>query len=436
MCSRPVRAQSTLDRAHGQKGQQMTDSTDTQTLHLVVPDLVPLDKPSVEIPHIINTPSGLERTARTLAAMSGPVAVDTERAQGIRYGIRAFLVQIKREDKIFLIDPVPFNDLSIINDALADAEWVIHAAIQDFPSLDMLGMRPKKLFDTELGARLLGFPRVNLGTVVEKLLGYKLAKSHSAEDWSQRPLPESWLNYALLDVDVLLDLRDALEELLESQGKLEYAHQEFEYLCTLPVYDPDANRAEKWRKTKGRSVLTSVYQLTALRNLWFERDKLARQKDMDPKSLLPDSALVQAALEMPRSVPKLHQIPGFQTRLLGREATRWIRAIVSASRDKNPVPFTIPSTALPPLKAWETKNPQGLEILAGLRAAISGVSEQLNIPDMNLLLPETVKRIAWEPPKPYSKDALRAQLVSLEARAWQIDLLLDPMDKVLAEHLS
>ena len=183
-----------------------------------VPKVVPLDTPSTPIPTLVNTESGLRRAAESLAAASGPVAVDTERAQGIRYGSRAFLVQLKREDKLYLIDPEAFSDLRIINDALADAEWVIHAAIQDFPSLDMLGMRPKRLFDTELGARLAGLKRVNLGATVEELLGYRLEKKHSKEDWSRRPLPESWLNYALLDVDVLIDLRDALEELLRKQS--------------------------------------------------------------------------------------------------------------------------------------------------------------------------------------------------------------------------
>lgn len=278
-----------------------------------VPEVVPLNTPSTPIPTLINTESGLRRAAESLAAASGPVAVDTERAQGIRYGSRAFLVQLKREDKLYLIDPEAFSDLRIINDALADAEWVIHAAIQDFPSLDMLGMRPKRLFDTELGARLAGLKRVNLGATVEELLGYRLEKKHSKEDWSHRPLPESWLNYALLDVDVLIDLRDALEELLRKQGKLQYAQEEFAYLCASPVKDP-TDQPERWRKTKGRTALRSVKQLTALRNLWVERDSLARKKDIDSKRLLPDSALIEAARTMPRNVPAVMAIPGFQTK--------------------------------------------------------------------------------------------------------------------------
>lgn len=198
---------------------------------------------------------------------------------------------------------------------------------------------------------------MNLGATVEELLGYRLEKKHSKEDWSHRPLPESWLNYALLDVDVLIDLRDALEELLRKQGKLQYAQEEFAYLCASPVKDP-TDQPERWRKTKGRTALRSVKQLTALRNLWVERDSLARKKDIDSKRLLPDSALIEAARTMPRNVPAVMAIPGFQTRGLRREGPRWVRAIASAARGENAVPYTLPSTAPPPLKAWESKRPR------------------------------------------------------------------------------
>lgn len=403
---------------------------------IVVPDVVPLNVPSVPIPPVINTDRALRRAAAELAAASGPVAIDTERAQGIRYGRRAFLVQLKREDKIYLIDPEAFTDLRIINEALAEAEWVIHAATQDFPSLDLLGIRPARLFDTELGARLAGMERVNLGAVVEELLGYRLAKKHSKENWSTRPLPQNWLIYASLDVDVLLDLRDAVEELLQQQGKLEFAHQEFAHLCLMPAFNEDEYKKERWRKTKGRSELRSQHQLTALRNLWLERDRLAQKKDIDSKLLLPDSALIAAAKTMPRTVPAVLQIPGFQTRLLRRQAPRWVRAIAAASRDTNPVPYSLPSTAPPPLKAWETKRPQCLAVLTEVRDAISGHSERLNIPVQNLINPDYVRRICWEPPAPYSQDALVDALRACGARPWQVQLIAPDMHRIFLRHLT
>ena len=55
------------------------------------------------------------------------------------------------------------------------------------------------------------------------VLGFALEKGHSAADWSTRPLPEPWLRYAALDVEVLVELRDALADVLAEQGKLEWA---------------------------------------------------------------------------------------------------------------------------------------------------------------------------------------------------------------------
>src|SRR5665811_474404 len=95
------------------------------------------------------------------------------------------------------------DSLKIVDEALSGVEWILHAASQDLPCLSELGMWPDKLFDTELAARLSGLPRVGLAAVIENLLGLGLAKEHSAVDWSTRPLPQSWLGYAALDVEVL-----------------------------------------------------------------------------------------------------------------------------------------------------------------------------------------------------------------------------------------
>ena len=113
-----------------------------------------------------------------------------------------------------LIDPVnhgadPLATLAPVAEVLATDEWVLHAADQDLPCLAEIGMTPTKLYDTELAGRLAGFDRVNLATMVQRLLGLGLKKGHGAADWSKRPLPPEWLNYAALDVEVLVELRAA-----------------------------------------------------------------------------------------------------------------------------------------------------------------------------------------------------------------------------------
>ena len=143
------------------------------------------------MPDVIGTAEGLASVVARFKAGSGAVAVDAERASGFRYGQRAYLVQLRSEGAgTALIDPISCPDLSALAGALTGAEWVLHAASQDLPCLRELNFTPEQLFDTELGGRLAGYPRVGLGPMIEDLLGYHLEKGHSADDWSTRPLPD------------------------------------------------------------------------------------------------------------------------------------------------------------------------------------------------------------------------------------------------------
>jgi len=203
------------------------------------PPTVPLLAPRDGLPPVIETSTVLVDYAEVLAAGTGPVAVDAERASGYRYSQRAYLVQLRRAGAgSALIDPIGCPDLSQLSDVLQDDEWVLHAASQDLACLAEVGMVPPRVFDTELAGRLAGFERVGLGAMVELVLGLRLEKGHSAADWSTRPLPESWLVYAALDVEVLVQLRDVLAEMLDAAGKREWARQEFEHVRTAPPPAP------------------------------------------------------------------------------------------------------------------------------------------------------------------------------------------------------
>ena len=128
---------------------------------------------------MVESERALVDAARAIAAGEGPVALDAERASGYRYGQRAYLVQLRREGSgTWLIDPIACPDLSPVNDAIGNAEWILHAATQDLACLAEVGLRPQQLFDTELAGRLLGLPRVGLAAVVEHYLGLSLAKEH------------------------------------------------------------------------------------------------------------------------------------------------------------------------------------------------------------------------------------------------------------------
>jgi ribonuclease D len=386
-----------------------------------IPEVIDLDTPREGVPLVIETQSGLERCAAAIEAGTGPAGVDAERASGFRYGQRAFLVQIRREGSgTWLIDPEPFDDLRIINDALKGVEWILHAASQDLPCLSELGMWPDKLFDTELAARLAGLPRVGLAAVIEQLLGFGLAKEHSAADWSTRPLPEPWLRYAALDVEVLTELREELIELLEADGKLEFAEQEFAAILGAGLAPP---RIDPWRKTSGLHQIRDRRQLAAVREMWLERDSLAQKRDVAPGRLIPDSSLVAAAKAMPATVPQLLGTKGFHGRAAQREAPRWLRCIATARALEDLPPLHLPTNAPPPPRVWADRDPGAAERLSTARPLLQKKAEECNLPLENLLTPDYLRRIAWRPPADISEASVAEELGALGARPWQIELV-------------
>jgi ribonuclease D len=395
-----------------------------------------ITEPAGGIPFVTNTVQELQRCARLLAAGTGPVAIDAERASGFRYGQRAFLVQVKREGAgIWLIDPEAFDDLAVIQESLSGVEWILHAASQDLPCLSELGMWPDRLFDTELAGRILGLPRVGLASVLEQLLGVTLAKEHSAADWSKRPLPEDWLRYAALDVELLVELRAAMVGLLESSGKLGWAEEEFE---AIRATAPPGPRTDPWRRTSGMHKLRQPQQLAVVRELWEAREALARNRDTAPGRLIPDSAIVSAAAAQPATVPALLKTPGFHGRAAAKEAPRWLRAIQAgqaAARTPDGLPpLHVPNDGPPPPRVWKDRNPLADRRLKTAKEWVGNKAEELDLPTENLLTPDTLRRVCWTPPGSIDLDSVSAALTDLGARRWQVQItapiitvaLLDP----------
>jgi ribonuclease D len=390
-----------------------------------------LDFPRDGVPPVIVDRAGLAKVIEALVAGSGPIAVDAERASGHRYGQRAFLVQIRREGAgTALIDPVELPDLSELNDAIAGIEWVLHAASQDLPCLTEVGLHPTILFDTELGGRLAGYPRVGLAAMVEELLGLSLAKEHSAVDWSTRPLPEPWLRYAALDVEVLVDLRDAVAAELAAQGKLAWAEEEFAAVAAAP---PPPPRVDPWRRTSGMHRVRDRRRLAGVRELWTARDAVARQRDLSPGRILPDSAIVEAALAMPTSMTALTALSAFSGRGARRHTRQWLDALdlARALPDADLPPQHLPADGPPPPRVWSERDPAAAARLAAARAAITELARSQSLPVENLLSPDSVRRLCWDPPEPLTQEGVEQVLSALGARRWQLDLAVAALTEAL-----
>jgi len=389
------------------------------------------------LPPVVETEEALAAVVEAFRAGTGPVAIDAERASGYRYSARAYLIQLRREGAgSALIDPLPFSDLSALQEALGDAEWILHAATQDLPCLRELGLHPTTLFDTELAGRLLGYPRVGLATLVETIVGRRMRKEHSAVDWSTRPLPEPWLDYAALDVEVLLELREALTAELVAAGKDEWARQEFTHLLE---FDGPGPRHEPWRRTSGMHRAKGRRSLAAVRALWETRDEIAQQRDVTPGRILPDAAIVEAANGLPRDRGSLLALKGFKGRGAERYVNQWVTALRTA---RGLTEAELPTLAArydgpPPPRAWADRDPVAAARLGAARTALKERADGLDLPVENLLTPDFVRRLLWEPPvgEPAElTDLVAARLAELGARPWQIELTAPILAEAITAH--
>jgi ribonuclease D len=388
------------------------------------------------LPPIIDTDEALAAYAAQLAAGTGPVAIDAERASGYRYSARAYLVQLRREGAgTALVDPIDLSTLEPLAQALEGTEWILHAATQDLACLAEIGLHPGSLFDTELAGRLLGYPRVGLATLVEELLGQRMRKEHSAADWSKRPLPESWLEYAALDVEVLVELRALMADALVAAGKDEWARQEFEHLLD---FTPNV-RVDPWRRTSQMHRVRSRHGLAAVKLLWEERNAIAAERDVTPGKIIPDSAIVEAAIAMPQDRAALLALKGFHGRGAERYSTRWIAAIREAAAlpEAELPPRTLRGDGPPVPRAWAEKDPVAARRLAHARDAVAALGEQVSTPVEQLLTPDYLRRLLWTPPRTRQPEelltAVGEQLTAYGARPWQVELVAPLLrDAILA----
>lgn len=390
-----------------------------------------LRAPAEGVPPLIDQPATLSEAANTIQGGVGPIAVDTERAQGYRYGGGAYLVQIRRpEAGSFLIDSHVLPDLSVLSAAM-DEEWILHAADQDLACLKDLGLVPPSIFDTEIAARLLGFQRFSLGAMTEQLLNIHLEKSHQNEDWSLRPLPVDWLRYAALDVELLGELRDELLLRLADAGRTDWANQEFAHELASPL----VAREPDWRDLKGLGKIRSRSGLAIAKELWSAREELGRDLDVSPGRVLSTKGIIEAALKEPKSKSQLSSIEAFRRPKARKYAAQWwgavsrARALPDAERPALRRPRR--PDYIPGASVWKRNDPAAWKRLQAVRSWVDRAASPLGIDPAVVLTPKIQRAIAWEP----LTGDLEAALASAGARPWQMQQVLPVASRQLLSDL-
>ncbi|CAN2240617.1 Rnd Ribonuclease D [actinobacterium SCGC AAA044-D11] len=399
----------------------------------------PLLAPVGGVPKLVESSQELGEVLAQLKSGSGPIAIDAERASGYKYSSRAYLIQIKRNGGgLHLIDPIAVGESpywSELSRTFADQEWIIHASTQDLACLREVGINPELIFDTELAGRIAGCERVGLGPLTEQLLGITLAKEHSAVDWSLRPLRPEWLNYAALDVELLIELRNEIEKLLIENKKLNWAKEDFAAILKAP---PPAPRKEPWRRTSGIHKIRDLKALAIIRGLWNARNEFAKEIDLAPGRVFNDETLILIATKPPKGFGDFKKALLRRTRLTSMPFESWFEIFEEAQKlEGEDLPkLRVPSEGLPPPKMWQSRNPLGYARLTHARAAVIECALNNAMPAENLISPEAIRRVCWPTPPDDPADRLKfveSELTEFGARSWQIGLICAPVAAILGE---
>jgi ribonuclease D len=233
-------------------------------------------------------------------------------------------------------------------------------------------------------------------------------------------LPEGWLNYAALDVDVLHELADAVGALLKEQGKTSWAQEEFNSLLS---FRPRPQRPDRWRSITGLSKVQDRLSLEIARRLWLAREELAQKMDVSPGRLIPDSSILVAATEKPKTRPELASMKTFSGRASRSYLDHWWEAVQSAHKATE-LPSLKPekTDALPNHRNWINKFPEADRRLKLSKAALIEISQQQQVPLENLLTPEILRQVSFTPPPEITTERVSEKLVELGARSWQSQL--------------
>jgi ribonuclease D len=287
----------------------------------------------------IETLPQLEKACETLG-QSSILALDTEFMREKTYYARLCLIQISSDEQVFIIDPLKLEHLQPLLDLLFNPKILklVHAGRQDLELFyDLTGRVPAPIFDTQIAATLLGFAdQIGYASLVEKILGTQLDKSHTRTDWAQRPLSQNQLAYAADDVVYLMQLYPVIIDRLHKLGREDWLQDDFAALSDPTIYQNDPT--ESWQRVSGNGKL-KPRQLAALQRLAVWREKRAQTLNKPRKWIMSDDVLINLSQRLPDSQKKLTSIRGLPESLIREHADELIQFIEQAR--------TLPDDQLP-----------------------------------------------------------------------------------------
>lgn len=262
------------------------------------------------------------------------LGVDTEFMREKTYFAQLCLIQISSPDAIYCVDPLVEADQAEFWKQLLANSWVVHSARQDIEVVyQTAGAMPREIFDTQIAAGLLGLPaQMGYAGLVKELFDIDMAKSHTRADWTRRPLPDAFLDYAAEDVEYLLPAADILSEKLDKKDRLDWALQDSKLLLDKALYDISGEQAVD--RLKGARNFRGAKRAAAVRlATWREAEAIRRNR---PRQwILRDNVLVDIAYKMPANEKQLAEIEGMPPKVASRAGKELVDALGASKSDEN-----------------------------------------------------------------------------------------------------
>lgn len=361
----------------------------------------------------IDRPDRLDAVAESLRS-GGAIALDCEAAGFHRYSDRLCLIQLTDPSGTdWILDPLAIDIAPLLREVLEDPDVAVlmHGSDFDLRLLDRdLDIHVRGLVDTQIAASLLGESALGLAALLEKHLDVSLAKKYQRADWAQRPLSHDMLEYAAADTRHLHTLVDRLHSLLEEQGRVEWAREEYARLEQVRWEDDsDADpvgRVRKARRLPDREV-------SRLRAALEWRDEIARRLDRAAFRVAPDDALIDVAVERPTSLDELGHFKGLNRRMAQAEGAELLRRLdeIDARAESDLVGFPRRSSDGP-----GRPTPEIEEVAERLKAIRNTRADDLGLARGTLLSNAMLLEIAREYPRSL------AQLAGIPGlRQWQVE---------------
>jgi ribonuclease D len=313
------------------------------------------------------------------------LGMDTEFIREKTFFAELCLVQLATGKHIYCVDPLTDADMADFWDSFLATHWVLHSGRQDIEVVyQTAGRMPRAIFDTQIAAGLLGHPpQMGYANLVKALFGVDIEKSHTRADWSQRPLPTAYLQYAAEDVEYLLPAFAELAGALKDKGRLAWAEEDSAQLLDPALYDSDPGTAVG--RLKAARNLRGKHRAAAARlAAWRENEALRANR---PRQWIArDAALIELASRLPMNSAELARIgglPGGLVRRSGKTITQLIADAIADDSDYSPppAPDDVQRGLLKAMQKRVARRAEELGIAAETIASRKDLSALISTPD-------------------------------------------------------